>query len=124
RERRCGPIARAFLLIDTFGPDGRVTHTDGFDADRHAEALARFDELAAPPLKARATGRRVPRNDATLYMARLEAAVAARDLQAVGSLLGAMQAVDHTASRRYDTGEFLAVFRWMIERRARPHLAH
>jgi hypothetical protein len=42
-----GTFERQFVLLCSFGTDGLVTHTEYFDADRDAEALARFDELTA-----------------------------------------------------------------------------
>jgi hypothetical protein len=40
-----GTYERRLLLLWVFGPDGLVTYMEQFDADRDAEALARFDEL-------------------------------------------------------------------------------
>jgi hypothetical protein len=47
-----GAYERQFLNLWTFGTDGRATRTEWFDADRDAEALARWDELtttSSPP---------------------------------------------------------------------------
>ena len=40
-----GSFERQFMLLCTFGTDGLVTRTEYFDAGRHSEALARFEEL-------------------------------------------------------------------------------
>src|SRR5262249_3577355 len=40
-----GTYERPFLALAAFGSDGLLTHSEQFDVDREAEALARFDEL-------------------------------------------------------------------------------
>ena len=40
-----GAFESEFLLLWVFGPDGRVSHDETFDANRAAEAAARFDAL-------------------------------------------------------------------------------
>jgi SnoaL-like domain len=40
------------LVLWAFGADGRVTHWEQFDGDQREQALARFDALAAPPVRA------------------------------------------------------------------------
>jgi len=42
-----GAFENEFLLLWVFGSAGLMTHTERFDADRDAAALARFDELTA-----------------------------------------------------------------------------
>jgi hypothetical protein len=44
-----GTYERPFLVISVVGADGRLTRFEQFDADRVAEAFARFDELTAEP---------------------------------------------------------------------------
>jgi ketosteroid isomerase-like protein len=44
-----GGYETIFLILFIFGADGRETRNEQFDADREAEALARFDELVATP---------------------------------------------------------------------------
>ena len=44
-----GSFERTFLQLWVFGSDGLLTRLEYFDADREAEALARFDELTAEP---------------------------------------------------------------------------
>ena len=56
------------------------------------------------------------RNNATLHLARIDEAVAARDLQAVRWLLGETQALDHASGRAYGTDSLVETFRWIIER--------
>src|SRR4029453_17413965 len=53
-----------------------------------------------------------------LHLARIDEAVAARDLQAVRWLLGETQALDHVSGRWYGTDSLLENFRWTIERSA------
>jgi len=44
-----GAFERQYLQLFVFGSDGLATRMEWFDADGDAEALARFDELAAGP---------------------------------------------------------------------------
>ena len=67
-----------------------VTRGEQFDADREAEALARFDELTAGPSGRRIPSRREARrrvrpNAATASADRFEAAIAARDIDAIAA---------------------------------------
>ena len=48
-----GAWKRSFFLLDVFGADGLVTRIECFDADRIADALTRFDELAPAVLEMR-----------------------------------------------------------------------
>jgi tetratricopeptide (TPR) repeat protein len=75
---------RRFLQAWTCDRDGRLNRVEQFDADREDEALARFGELAAESLERPA--RRVRPNAATANAARMDAAVAARDLDAFYAL--------------------------------------
>jgi len=59
-----GAFERQFLLLWVFGTDGLVTRFEWFDVDREADALARFDEVAAAPTPVR-PARRVRANAAT-----------------------------------------------------------
>ena len=56
-----GSYERQFLWLGVFGTDGLLTRLELFEGDRDAEALARFDELAAAAAPARSTRRRVRR---------------------------------------------------------------
>src|SRR5262249_7712180 len=75
---------------------------------------------ASAPLEAvhsrRAARRSVQANHATLHLARIDEAVAARDLQAVRWLLGNTKPLDHVSGRSYGTDSLVEAFRWMIER--------
>src|SRR5262249_18177127 len=90
-----GPSERPFLWLGVFGADGLLTRIELFDADRDDQALARFDVLTSAPstpsagAAARAAGRRrrVRANAATAHCARLDAAIAARDADALAALL-------------------------------------
>ena len=105
-ERRQRSRAR-FSSSGSFGGDGRVVRVEMFDPERAAEALARFDELTAEPPLARfakaapaAAKRRPDRyvrpNAATANAARLEAAIAARDAEALPGLLAdSMVVINH-----------------------------
>ena len=68
-----GTYERAFLLLWTFGSDGLVKRSEQWDPDREAEALARFDELAAAPPAMRFA------NAATRAIQRFERSWAERD---------------------------------------------
>ena len=94
-----GRFESPMLSLTTFGPDGLVSRIEQFDPERVAEALARFDELtaesargrtaAAPARGGRKHESRVRPNLATANAARLDAAVAARDADAIGDLYAA-----------------------------------
>jgi hypothetical protein len=75
------------LTLWAFGADGHVTRVEVFDADREAEALARFDELG-PSAEGPATPSRAARieNAATRYSARFMDAWGARDWERVAAL--------------------------------------
>ncbi|TML91564.1 MAG: nuclear transport factor 2 family protein, partial [Actinobacteria bacterium] len=84
-----GTFERRFIALIVFGVDGLVRRWEVFDADRGAEALARFEELTAEPAAARPTAapprgakkrqHRVRANAATASTPRFEAVFAARD---------------------------------------------
>jgi hypothetical protein len=120
-----GSFERRFLLLLVFGPDGLVTCWEQFDADRDAEALARFDQLTGEPgpggvrrVAARSVERRVPRvrpNAATAHMARVLAAYAARDPAAFDLLLeDSVEVVDRTTGATYDRQGLLASLRALL----------
>src|SRR5207247_6870057 len=50
-----GSFERRFIALNVFGVDGLVRRWEFFDADRDAEALARFEELTAEPAPTRPT---------------------------------------------------------------------
>jgi hypothetical protein len=65
------------IVLWCFGADGRVSHWEQFDADQHDPALARFDELGAPPAPAR-----LFENAATSAIDRFDRAWAIREVLA------------------------------------------
>src|SRR5262249_35420201 len=82
-----GHYERVFLWLRVFGPDGRISRVEFFDADREDEALARFDALTAPVGAADGVvRRRVRPNAATANAARFDAVIAARDADALPAL--------------------------------------
>jgi class 3 adenylate cyclase/tetratricopeptide (TPR) repeat protein len=102
-DRSGGAYEAALLALCIFGADGRHARIEWFDPEREAEALARFDELTAPRAPARVVRRRVRANAATEHGARLDAAVAARDVDALAALFADHVKVDdHTTGIAYD----------------------
>ena len=75
------------LQLWIFGTDGLLAQCEWFDADRGAEALARFGDFTAVVAQPAPAGRAVIANDATAFGARVDAAVAARDRDAMGALI-------------------------------------
>src|SRR5262249_27059699 len=91
-----GAFETTILMLWVFGPDGLATHTENSPSDGEAEALARFEKLvgevvavpsmAAPSRVTERCARRVRANAATENNARLAAAIAARDGNALPAL--------------------------------------
>ena len=85
-----GAFERPFIQLILFGGEGLLVRVELFDLDHEAEALARLDELTSqvqhsaahpeepPPSRRRLEGRVRP-NAATENLARLDAAIVARD---------------------------------------------
>src|SRR5207249_6407381 len=107
-----GAFERTLCVLLVFGGDGRITRWEQFDAEREDEALARFDELTAEPATARIAAapsrapekreRRVRANAATAHAARLDAAMAARDADALAALDAEhVEVIDHPAGPTY-----------------------
>ncbi|MCX5739424.1 MAG: nuclear transport factor 2 family protein, partial [Proteobacteria bacterium] len=93
-----GAFENRICVLLEFGADGRMTNTDVFEAEREADALARFDELAVTP--ARAPVRRPVRaNAATRSLERFAAALAARDAEALEQIFDESLHVVHHPSR-------------------------
>jgi ketosteroid isomerase-like protein len=106
-----GRFERPYLMLRAFEPDGRLRHVEWFATDRAEQALARFDELTAPL----APVRRVPANAATAHAARMDAAVAARDLDAFLDLLADdAQAVHHQTGTLYAEREARRAYEIML----------
>src|SRR5262249_13316503 len=108
-----GTFERPYLKLVRFGADGRLTRNEVFDVDRDAEALARFDELAAEPAAVRFAAapsqaaervvRHVRTNAATANTARIDAAIAEHDLDALASLVAdALDVTDHPTGTTID----------------------
>ena len=96
-----GAFERRYLRLFVFGSDGLATRMEWFDADRDAEALARFDELTAAAGAQRASDpRRVRPNAATANAARVDAAIAARDAGALAALFADDVRVGGSPDRR------------------------
>ncbi|MGH7339953.1 MAG: hypothetical protein ACREKH_05620, partial [Candidatus Rokuibacteriota bacterium] len=81
-----GAYERRFLNIFVFGADGLVIRIEWFDPDRDAEALARFDELVGDRTAGRTAQRRIRPNAALALIARLDATIADRDVDALPAL--------------------------------------
>src|SRR5439155_8217078 len=103
------------IRVWIFGTAGLLTREEQFDTDREEEALARFDELtaepaaAAPPRAVEKRERRVRANAATATAARLDAAIAARNADALPTLwAGEYEGVDHTTGTTWDRQGMLA----------------
>jgi len=105
---------RTQLELMVFGADGLLTRWERFDVEHAAAALARFDELAASdhaaPLR-----RRVRMNAATTCLARLNAAVSARNPDALGTLFAEkLETVHHALGATFDRDEVLQRFRMLF----------
>jgi class 3 adenylate cyclase/tetratricopeptide (TPR) repeat protein len=115
-----GAFESSFLLFWKFGDDGRVARDETFDANRVAEALARFDELvgdtAAEPAADTAA---VPfANAATRSVDRVTSCFAARDWTGIVAMVDpTMRFCDRRRLIRLEAGaeEFLAGHRVLFE---------
>src|SRR5262249_46968749 len=115
-----GPYERHFLSLWAFGTNGLLTRLEWFSPDREDEALARFDALAgaAPPDVRPPVRPRVRPNGATASAARLDAAVAARDADAVAALShDDFETVHHPTGTTYRRDGTLASFRGAFKAR-------
>lgn len=110
-----GTYERPFLRLFVADADGRIARAEWFDDDREAEALARFDELAAGKAPPRAVRCRVTPNAATGNVQRFGAAAAAHDLDALADLLCEdVEAVHHGTGLTYGRKGFLTTWRSMF----------
>jgi ketosteroid isomerase-like protein len=117
-----GAFERPLLSIQIFGADGRLTRIEVFDAERDVEALARFDELTAEQHTARPIPRRVRLNAATANAARIDAAITARDADALPSLLAdECETVDHTLGHSFSRSGQLSSYRALMSARDPIH---
>jgi ketosteroid isomerase-like protein len=110
-----GPFETQTLQIVAAGADGLAARIEWFDLDRLDEALARFDELTFEPPPARPVRRRILPNAATAHAARLDAAIAARDTDALPALF-AEDAVskDHKTGLAWDRSGILFSLRALV----------
>src|SRR5262249_36465096 len=103
------------------GTDGLVMRAEIFDADREAEALARFDSLAAtvPADGGRPPARpRVRTNPATGLVAGVEAAFPARDADAFAApLADDLKGMHHPLGIEFDRKGALDSFRLLLSAR-------
>ena len=109
-----GAFERPMLLLWAFGDDGLVGCNELFDVDGDAQALARFDAVAAdaPHPAARSIERRVRPNSATANAARMDAAVAARDLDAFLAVIAdEAKGVHHPTGSEYEESAALEQYR-------------
>jgi hypothetical protein len=106
-----GAYENEVLALFAFGGDGLLTRVEVFEPDRHAEALARFDELTAAPPPARI------QNAATLAMQRSLEAWQARDWERFAALGAAFRGIDRRRLVRLelDRDAWLASYRQMFE---------
>jgi hypothetical protein len=123
-----GAFETQLIQLWIFGAEGLLTREERFDADRDEEALTRFDELtaepaaapiaAAPSRAAKGRERRVRENAATAIAARLDAAIVARDSDALPTLLADdLEATEHATGATYDRLGNLATWRALLSAR-------
>jgi hypothetical protein len=107
-----GEYERRFLALLVAGADGRLARIEWFDADREAEALARFDALAAAVPPPRPTERRVRPNHAFRLCDEAGEAIAARDERRFASLLSDDFGYHHQSTGvRFDKRQFMTSWR-------------
>ena len=97
-----GAYERRFFQLWSMGSDGRFDRFEYFDADRAAEALARFDELVAGDGPPRAVRRRVTPNAGSVAMTRIDAALAAGDFDTFAAAIGPdFEEISHPTGASY-----------------------
>jgi class 3 adenylate cyclase/tetratricopeptide (TPR) repeat protein len=110
-----GSVENTYLMLAVFGPDGLLARNEYFAPGHEEEALARFDELVTDPQGARPVERRVRPNAATANAARLDAAVAAREADALLTLFAdESDVIDHPTGLAYDRRGALSSFRALL----------
>jgi len=121
---------RTQLELMVFGADGMLARWERFDVEHAAVALARFDALVprnveAPAVHdARRAVDQVRANAATTWIARFDAAVAARDLDALSALTSArLETVHHAFGMTFGRDAVLERFRllFLAERFTESH---
>ena len=107
-----GVYERPFLSLFATDAAGRLARAEWFDADREAEALARFEALTADRETPRSVQRRVRANAATAMLARFGVALAARDFDALAAHFHAdHQEIDHPTGSTYGRDACIASMR-------------
>jgi tetratricopeptide (TPR) repeat protein len=107
-DRGGGVFENLLLVLCVFDADGLLARVEGFDPNHEREALARFEELVAQP----PASRRVRPNRATGVAARVNDAVAARDIEALSSLhADGLRLVQHPTGVVFNREESLAWWR-------------
>jgi hypothetical protein len=102
-----GDFEQAKLELRRFDAEGRLLSSECWDVDRGADALARFEEIARGE-----AGPRVRPNLATQQDDRFDAAIAARDAEALArQLADDFTVVHHPSGRRYGRDEHLRSWR-------------
>jgi ketosteroid isomerase-like protein len=97
-----GVYERQFLVLNTFGFDGRLKRWEFFEVGDEARALARFDELTAVAPARSPVRRRLRPNAASKMMLGIEAGFAARDPIAIQALLSdRLLTVEHPTGVTY-----------------------
>src|SRR5262249_41411545 len=126
-----GLYERPFLQLSVFGSDGLMERFEPFDVGDEDDALARFDELvlspverlAAKPRAVRRVPRRVRANPATPNAARTDAAIAARDVDALADGLGEdYRWLDHTMTgAEINRQGYLTTYRSLLRAQNQTH---
>ena len=105
-----GRFDRPLIMLWVFGTDGLVTRFEQFEANRDAEALARFAALAGAAQTTKSV-RRLRANAASDFAARLDAAVAAKDAGALRALFAEdMQVAHHPTGTHFGRDGVLSRF--------------
>jgi hypothetical protein len=119
-----GAVEQTYLMLAVFGPDGLMVRNEWFAPCHEDEALARFDELVAAPAAVRPVQRRVRANAATARAARLDAAVAARDADALSAVFApGGETLDHSTGSTSDGGGAIRSYRYLL-RAEEPACCH
>ncbi len=107
-----GAFENRICVVFRFGADGRVTDTEVFEAEREADALARFDALVAGTPVQVPIRRRVRANAATRSFERGDAVLNARDGDALAELFDeSLHVVHHPSGLTYGRREMLKTWR-------------
>ena len=108
-----GAFERTVCRLSLFGADGRATRQETFDADRAAEALARFDALTGSQHPS--AHRRIHRNAATAALEIFAAVIAARDGDRLVEVFSpSIAVVHHPTGVAYGQAEMLTTWRSMF----------